>query len=56
MTGKVMGNQVCALGPQPSEASLLFLAGEKTRPAYVRGKPTRVSPLLEDDPETYQAE
>lgn len=44
MTGKVMGNQVCALGPQPGEVSLLFLAGEKTRPAYVRGKPTRVPP------------
>lgn len=44
VTGKVMGNQVCALGPQPGEAPLLFLAGEKTRWAYVRGKPSRVPP------------
>jgi len=42
--GKVMGSQVCALGPQPGEAPLLFLAGEKTKPAYVRGKPSRVYP------------
>lgn len=52
-----MGNQVYALGPQPGEAPLLLLAGEKTRAAYVRGKPTRAPPpSIQDDPETYQAE
>ncbi len=39
-----MGNRVCALGPQPGEALLPFLAGEKTVTAYVRGEPTRVPP------------
>ena len=33
-----MGNQVCALGSEPGEAPLLFLAGEKIIAVYVRGE------------------
>lgn len=38
-----MGNQVCALGPEPDGDPLLLLATEKTRPANVRGETNQSS-------------
>lgn len=44
VTGKVMGNQVCALGPQLGEAPLLFLAGGENETSLRKGEVTSAPP------------